>query len=45
MEEKLDLLEDGNDASEKRILRLKRRISELEENIGEAKKMCIAKTN
>ena len=38
MEEKLEDLEEGNDASERIILRVTRRISDLEENIGEAKK-------
>ena len=38
MEEKLEDLEESNDASERSILRVKCRISELEENIGEAKK-------
>ena len=40
MEEKLEDLEESNDASERSILRVKRRINELEENIGEAKK-CV----
>ena len=45
MEEKLEVLEDSNDSLGKIILRVKRRNIELEKNIGEAKKVCIAKTN
>lgn len=45
MGEKMEALEEINNASEKSILRFKHRISELEENIGEAKKMCMSKTN
>lgn len=41
MEEQLELLEGSNDATEKSINRVKCRISELEENIGEAKNFVL----